>query len=78
MAIFGKKHTADQEEDEYYVVPMIPVDETIHSADHPFCDDMTCPCHEDSDAVGELNGYHQDGLVSTNDADRIYRGKTLY
>jgi hypothetical protein len=48
-----------------------------HTPGHPFCADPSCPCHEDADAINELHGYYQDGLVSAQDADHIYRGKTL-
>jgi hypothetical protein len=49
----------------------------FHTPDHPFCDDLTCPCHEDQEAIAELHGYYDAGLVSRDDADRIYRGLTL-
>jgi hypothetical protein len=64
-------------DDEYYVVPVIPVDEAIHTPERPFCDEMECPCHEDQSNIDQLGEYYQDGLVSTGDADRIYRGKML-
>lgn len=56
-------------------IPVIPVDEIIHTADHPFCDDMTCDCHEDPTLIGGLNGYHERGEITTQDADQIYRGQ---
>lgn len=65
-------------DDEYYVYPSIESD-MIHTADHPFCDDMSCDCHSDDnqEAIDELGQQYQDGLVSTGDADRIFRGRTL-
>lgn len=63
------------ESEEYYVIPIF--DQPVHTSGHPFCDDMSCPCHEDQGNIDELNSYHQEGLVSTQDADNIYRGKTL-
>ncbi len=78
--MFGKKHTDDQEEYPQYgdnFIPIIPSDYSVHTADNPFCDDMSCPCHEDQSATYDLNGYYSDGLVSRDDADRIYRGKTF-
>ena len=83
MSLFGnKKQTNDNDvmyavEDlgnEYYVYPVDPI---IHTLENPFCDDMSCPCHNDTDAINDLNGYYQDGLVSPEDANRIFRGKTL-
>jgi hypothetical protein len=45
--------------------------------EHQFCTDMSCGCHEDSDEIQLLDAFYQEGLVSTDDADRIYHGKTL-
>ena len=61
---------------EYYTILSLP-DEAIHTAEHPFCNDMSCPCHEDQESIQQLGGYYQEGLVSEADAERIYRGKTL-
>ena len=71
--------TDNDEIEEYYVIPILDgTDYREHTPDHPFCDDVEgCPCHEDQEAIEELNGYYQDGLVSASDADNIYRGKTL-
>jgi len=80
MGLFGggnKSHSAPEPEEEYYVSPVADGDYFIHSDDHPFCDDMSCPCHEDEDNVQQLGEQFSDGLVSRDDADRIYRGKTL-
>jgi len=64
--------------DEYYVYPVLEgSDYREHTPDHPFCGDMSCPCHEDQANIDKLNGHYQDGLVSQQDADNIYRGKTL-
>jgi hypothetical protein len=62
------------DEEEYYVEP---VDVPIHTAEHHFCDDMTCPCHEDSDNIGALGEAVQEGHATTEEADRIYRGKNV-
>lgn len=71
------RQTGDEDQ-EYYVYPVLEgSDYREHTTDHPFCGDMTCPCHEDQDNIEELNGYHQEGLVSTGDADNIYHGRTL-
>lgn len=42
-----------------------------------FCYDPTCPDKESQTLIGELNEYVQAGLASTDDANRIYRGKTV-
>lgn len=81
MSLFGNKHTPEQpqeEEAEYYVYPVLEgTDYRVHTSDSPFCDDPTCPCHEDADAIHTLNDAYQNGLASTEDADNIYRGRTL-
>jgi len=80
MSLFGKKHTDDQDDFTPYgdnFIPLIPVDYTLHTEENPFCNDLSCPCHEDQSKVGKLNNYYQDGLVSAEDADRIFRGKAL-
>jgi hypothetical protein len=69
----GNQPTNDNEE--YYVVPVIQ-SPYIHN-DAGFCYDMTHECHENQQSLQELQQDHQDGLVSDNDRDRIYRGKTF-
>lgn len=49
----------------------------LHSADRPFCFDMPCPCHEDQELIAELEQMRQDGLVSDQDCDNIYHGRTV-
>jgi len=63
---------------EYYVYPVLEgSDYREHCPGHEFCDDLSCPCHEDQDNIDQLDGYYQQGLVSSQDADNIYRGQTL-
>lgn len=63
---------------EEYIYPILPgTDWREHTPECPFCGDMSCECHEDEELIGELNQQYQDGLVSADDADRIYRGKTI-
>jgi hypothetical protein len=64
--------------DDCYVYPVLEgTDWREHTDGHEFCDDPTCPCKQDQEAIDSLNGYYQDGLVSAADADRIYQGHTL-
>ncbi len=55
-------------------IPVIPTDTLTHSQAHPFCSDPACPCHENTEAVNQVNEWHQDGLISTTDATEIVRG----
>ncbi len=57
--------------------PIISVEWQEHTPDHPFCWDMRCPCHEDTQARAALAEYHREGLVSAADCDRIYQGRTV-
>ncbi|HEU5230692.1 MAG TPA: hypothetical protein VFU49_22915 [Ktedonobacteraceae bacterium] len=69
----------DENDEEYYVVAAIPYE----SNDYPehnesgFCGDMAHECHENQESITGLNNAVQDGLITTDDADRIYRGKTV-
>ena len=65
------------EDDEYTVVPIIPVDYEIHTPNHPFCSDPLCPCHEDPDLLAPVIEDYTNGLLSPDDATRITQGKTL-
>jgi hypothetical protein len=67
----------ETQDNEYAVIPVIPVDDLVHTSENPFCGDLSCPCHGDPDAIGQLGEYYHEGLVSAEDADRIYRGQTL-
>jgi len=64
---------------EYTVVPAIPYAEGDYPEhnDSGFCDDMAHECHENQDSITDLNSAIQDGLLTTTDADLIYRGKTV-
>ena len=55
-------------------VPVIPVDDLIHTDEHPFCGDPSCPCGEDQEAIGKVNQQYQDGLYTAPEATRRVRG----
>ena len=66
------------EEEEYYVYPVMEgTDYREHTADHPFCDDPTCPCKEDPENRQTLQGWYDEGLISAADGELIYRGRTI-
>ncbi len=64
------------QEEEYYVYPA-SVDQPVHTADHLFCDDDTCPCHEDEENLQTLQGWYDNGLLGATDGDLLYRGRTI-
>lgn len=68
----GKKH-----DDEIVEVWPEMDEQAVHTPEHPFCWDMTCWCHTNADAIAQTAQDVRDGLLSTADADRFYRGKTV-
>lgn len=58
-------------------IPVVPVDYIEHTKDRPFCWNDRCICREDQEAIGKLNQAVQDGLITAEDADRIYHGRTV-
>jgi hypothetical protein len=56
---------------------VMPEDHPLHTLEHPFCGDPTCPCSEDTDALTELVYAIKDGLITPDDATRIIKGKTV-
>ena len=65
--------------DEYYVVPVIPYDDEseLEHNDYGFCGNMAHECHENPESIEDLNQEVQDGLLTSDDADLIYRDKTV-
>lgn len=64
--------------EEYYVYPILDgTDYREHTPEHPFCGDMSCPCHEDAGNMADLAQAHADGLIGSVDGDLIYRGRTI-
>jgi hypothetical protein len=64
-------------EEEYTISLTVPVDELIHTEEHLFCDDLSCPCHEDQGAIQVVMGHVTDGLMTFKEADLYYSGRTL-
>jgi hypothetical protein len=56
---------------------VVPADYPLHTPEHPFCGDPTCPCSEDTDALTELDQAIKDGLITPDDATRIIKGKMV-
>lgn len=57
--------------------PVISTDHAVHTHEHPFCYDQTCPCHEDEDAIAAVNQAIQDGLMTSDEATDFVSGKLL-
>ncbi len=61
---------------QFDVWPEMP-EQVVHTPERPFCFDMTCWCHTNQDAIAETAQYVTDGLLSSEEADRLYRGRMV-
>ena len=50
-------------------------DDPVHSPDYPFCDDPTCPCHEDNTLIEEIAALVEVGALTDEQATDIVAGK---
>lgn len=46
----------------------------LHTEGRPFCGESACSCHEDQAAINTLYGQYQDGLVTAEERDNLYKG----
>lgn len=58
-------------------IPVIPGEYLEHSPENPFCWSGGCPCREDQDAIHALNAAYQDGLITSEEVNSIYHGRTV-
>ena len=58
-------------------IPVVPVDYKEHTPENPFCWDESCPCHEDEEAIANVNPAVQDGLITPSEATDFVRGKLI-
>ncbi len=58
-------------------IPVIPDPQPLHTPEHPFCGDPTCPCYGDNDNIAAINDAINDGIITADDATRIIKGKTV-
>ncbi len=58
-----------------YVIPI--EGEREHTPEHPFCWHPTCLCHEDEEAIADVNQMVQDGLMTPGEATDFILGKLL-
>jgi len=56
-------------------IPYEEETDLVHSPDHPFCGDPTCPCSEDATLIGELSNRVTSGELTPDEATDIVRGK---
>lgn len=61
-------------------IPLVWMEDLlIHTDDHPFCEDMECPCHRDSQRIYQYvpPGMILDGLMTIGELDRLYEGRSI-
>lgn len=65
-----------QQPQEPIVIPYEEDDRLIHTSEHLFCNDMDCPCHEESEFIEQVQTWVTEGLITAEDAGRLYRGES--
>jgi hypothetical protein len=58
-------------------IPVVPEEHLLHTPEQPFCWDVTCPCHDDADAITAMNDAINEGIITADDATRIIKGETV-
>jgi hypothetical protein len=59
-------------------IPVIPTEEAVlHTAEHPFCCNDTCPCREDQEALTSVNVALLNGLLTPDEATAFIQGRTV-
>lgn len=52
-------------------------EQAVHTPERPFCWDMTCWCHTNQEAIAETAQYVTDGLLSSEEANHLFRGRMV-
>jgi hypothetical protein len=52
-------------------------DDVLHTDEHPFCCNDTCPCREDQEALNIVNVAVQSGLLTPDEATAFIQGRTV-
>lgn len=55
--------------------PLIVLVDFIHNDEFLFCDDTSCPCHDDEELQAELGEALLEGRVKDCDAGRVFAGE---
>jgi hypothetical protein len=57
---------------------VIPIeDDLLHTQEHPFCGNETCPCREDQKALSTVNAAVLNGLLTPDEATAFIQGRTV-
>jgi hypothetical protein len=52
-------------------------DDVLHTDEHPFCSNDTCPCREDQGALSAVNAAVRNGLLTPDEATAFIQGRTV-
>ena len=63
--------------DNFAYVVLVDEHERLHTADHPFCWNSTCECHEDQAAIATVQQYISDGLMTPHEATLFVSRRTF-
>lgn len=58
-------------------IPIPMEDPIIHTVEHPFCSDPTCPDKDDPELLAQVAQLVEDGLLTPEEATNYVLGKTL-
>lgn len=67
----------------FSTIPIIPIlpreeeDDLLHTPTDPFCQDPSCPCHEDPLLIAEVAAQVENGLLTPTEATRLVKGEML-
>lgn len=56
---------------------VLPDDQPLHTAEHPFCYNPSCPCHEDQELLAQVNLQVQEGHLTPEEATAFVQGRTV-
>lgn len=77
MSANERRTSADPEHYGDNFIPVIPGEYLEHDSTNPFCWNDGCICREDQDAIDALNEAYQGGLVTSEERNTIYHGRTV-
>ncbi len=76
MRTYQHQPSSYEDENEYLVIPVIPIeDPLVHTSTHPFCDDPRWLCHEDQESIAQVHDLVQQGLFTPQEATDFVAGK---
>jgi hypothetical protein len=60
-----------------FILVILSEDDVLHTDEHPFCCNDTCPCREDHEALTAVNTAVMNGLLTADEATAFIQGRTV-